>query len=344
MIVWLASYPRSGNALFRKILKESFELDATISYLGPDSENNDWKQFYQESINSDKVVLIKTHFLPRDNQPSIYIVRDGRSVMQSYKNFCEDFASERPTTLFKLIMGDDPYGDWSSHFYSWLQRKNTKNLLLRFDELVNPSSDILSKIGEFLNFKGEIKPFINDFAKYDRGSPQKGNVHFRPSKEWNEWINSFFYKLHGKLMEELEYPTEKETVILEPAIDDEIVSCIQKLTVKNRELQGICAERQKLIKENHKRAQQLIARNRELQQLMKEKQKRLQQSESICNERAELIKKNHERSQQLAVKNRALEQRCSEMEKLLKKNHEHEQNLSIDENTWKLSIKAKWPE
>jgi len=265
MIIWLASYPRSGNSLFRKILTESFGLD-TFTQSDIISKKYDWEQFCQESTQSQKMFLVKTHFPPKDDQPFIYIVRDGRSVIQSYKKYYENFIPQRQTALLKLIMGDDIYGGWSSHFYSWLQRKNTKNLLLRFDELVNPTPEVLSKIGEFLNFKGEIKPFINRFSEYNKKDPKfyrEGKVHFQPNEEWNDLIDAFFYKVHGKLMKELGYPIKEEGVILEPIMDNEVISYIQQLIVKNRELQCIADERQKLIRKNHEYVQNLLTELRE---------------------------------------------------------------------------------
>ena len=282
MIVWLASYPRSGNTLLRMILKRCFDLsssedgdeddfhglrtftneDAKIMF-GRLIRHVNWNQFYQEASDSHKMILVKTHLPPKDNQPFIYIVRDGRSAIQSYKKFFEDILPGASTTLIKLIMGDDAYGDWSSHFSQWNKRDNNKGLMLRFEELVNPSPKTLLKIADHLNFQGEIKPFNNPFRECQLRWPdlfRKGQIDFQRLAEWNDLINVLFYQIHGQLMTELDYPTVEVKV---DTISKELISLTQQLLIKQREMEHQMSEKEDWIVKSNRFTQDLLAELRE---------------------------------------------------------------------------------
>src|SRR5215475_2275599 len=99
MIVWLASYPRSGNTLLRQVLKCCFDRES-YEDLGPVAggapspwketdvpgevralwghreSNEDRATFYERCTRSAEVVFVKTHDVPLDEQKAIYIVRD----------------------------------------------------------------------------------------------------------------------------------------------------------------------------------------------------------------------------------------------------------------------------
>jgi len=91
MITWLASYPRSGSALLRNILKTCFGLKSYDSMHGALSKEvlspaaceriglryitTTWTDFYQEARRSDDNIIIKTHKPPIDEEPAIYIIR-----------------------------------------------------------------------------------------------------------------------------------------------------------------------------------------------------------------------------------------------------------------------------
>ena len=77
MIIWIASYPRSGNTLLRTICRHCFNVysyaDEPIQEtgflanpgLGGHLEyKSDWPDFYQKASQSEKYFLIKTHSLP----------------------------------------------------------------------------------------------------------------------------------------------------------------------------------------------------------------------------------------------------------------------------------------
>jgi len=104
MICWLASYPRSGNTLFRILVHRFFGVE-TWSRHG-DSDAHDIKNTLSDVVGfvphdalddaklrvmaaGDAFALVKTHDLPpADNAfPAICIVRDGRSAIASYWHY-----------------------------------------------------------------------------------------------------------------------------------------------------------------------------------------------------------------------------------------------------------------
>ncbi len=101
MIVWLASYPRSGNTFFRILLHRLYgfpnysiynrdltpkELESlpTADMVGETLWPGSWEMMAE----SREVFFVKTHEMPPDQvHPAIYIVRDGRDALVSYAHF-----------------------------------------------------------------------------------------------------------------------------------------------------------------------------------------------------------------------------------------------------------------
>jgi hypothetical protein len=86
-IVWLASYPRSGNTYLRAILWTCFGLqtgsvypddlfgDSAVAQQVGHFEGTAHGQFSADFL---RLPLVKTHEWPVDNRKAIYIVRNGR--------------------------------------------------------------------------------------------------------------------------------------------------------------------------------------------------------------------------------------------------------------------------
>ena len=164
MIVWLASYPKSGNTLIRSMLSAylysqdgSFKFDlldnikqfpdnAVFTKLGIDISNE--KEvvknyiFAQEEINKrdgKSVRLLKTHsglnninghsFTNYKNTlGAIYIVRDPRKVLKSYSNHSEITYEEAQRRIlnFGIIGGkSDPINQTVIHSGSWASNYNS---------------------------------------------------------------------------------------------------------------------------------------------------------------------------------------------------------------------------
>ncbi len=192
MIVWLASYPRSGNTFFRVILNSVFELktysvyddrydigadEATSDVVGhvflPDDstsmqEHDDAQPGWSmptatiEKMRKDKeLYIVKTHELqdefihPEDKV--IYLLRDGRESTLSFWKYSVDFIASKKS-LNEFIAS----GAWGAHVRSWNPASRDNTLLVKFEELIDDPEKMISKISDFIEAKpkgGEIPTF-----------------------------------------------------------------------------------------------------------------------------------------------------------------------------------------
>lgn len=235
MIVWLASYPRSGNTLLRTVIKQTMNLgsysdeiirpivglsDRAKENFGNLSFEGSWESFYHKATNSENVFLVKTHLPPRDNQPVIYVVRDGRAATESYAAYHRSFVPDQTfcPSIVELMLGDDYYGDWSTHYCMWSARKGSRLMLVKFEELVSADETLLEKLKSFLNFKGKIKLFENPMEKLHLDNPdffRSGQTKWKSSSVWPDELESLFVALHGKLLLQFNFisPSEYELAL-----------------------------------------------------------------------------------------------------------------------------------
>lgn len=262
MIVWLASYPRSGNTLLRTIIKHCFGLDSFTdeaihvqspirsdsSLVGHRDLPAPWQEFYDMATHSDEMFLVKTHLPPRDEQPFVYVVRDGRSAARSYKKYYQSYVPEHNPSIFQIIAGDDAYGDWTSHHDAWVSRPGIRSSILRFEDLPEIASTALQELARFLGHSGPIQPWRNPFEKLARLEPgffRQGACNFSLDQDWPPLANQVFNALHSRLMRELGYPLV-EAPPLEAEME-ELLGWLLSLVNRNRELTKACEARLALI-------------------------------------------------------------------------------------------------
>ena len=184
MIIWLASYPKSGNTWVRSILSSLFfSRDGTIDfqhlnsfpkYPNPEHLEEFTKNFHsydemskywlpsQEKLNlSQKINFLKTHHLrcswknnnftnSKNTLGTIYIVRDPRNVLTSIKNHFA-FTDEEALNMmldknWSLTNGiKTMLSSWGLHYFSWA--KNNKNvLLIKYEDMMNDLRKEIYKI------------------------------------------------------------------------------------------------------------------------------------------------------------------------------------------------------
>ncbi|MCK6473419.1 MAG: sulfotransferase domain-containing protein [Planctomycetes bacterium] len=152
MIVWIASYPRSGNSFTREVLFHYYGVRSGSVYpeglgiepsregmlLDPSTKLAEYQQLPEWHG-------IKIHDLPRgDSFPAIYIVRDGRDATVSYTWYIlrkleriegpisARAFERRMKTLIKEARS--PFGTWMQNVRAWSLRPATA--VIRFEELV----------------------------------------------------------------------------------------------------------------------------------------------------------------------------------------------------------------
>ncbi len=219
MIIWLASYPRSGNTFFTVVLTRAFGIYPTYSVYDesyyvrrPDHKkvpNNLQALMQDAAVDSmdgvaklDRPFFLKTHDLPSsDNWPAIYIVRDGRDVLVSYAHYIIDFERSEPAPRARrettsqdseleqimrdLLIHEASFGGWGRNVKAWINR-DPGATLVKFEDLTCKPVEVvratLSQIGHPIELKqGEDSFPTFDVIRQDASMRNRGQF-FRRGK------------------------------------------------------------------------------------------------------------------------------------------------------------------
>lgn len=152
-LMWLASWPRSGNTFLRTILWQCFGLNSASIYTD-DLESNEALESYVGHVTQNvlfaqgRIPLIKIHKYPPDDSPAIYVVRNGVAATISLWQFYKGVIS-----MDDLIEGRHQFGTWTEHLQAWRPWERPNTLLLKYEDLVNDLPGTLNKISGFLDVK-----------------------------------------------------------------------------------------------------------------------------------------------------------------------------------------------
>ena len=206
MIVWLASYPKSGNTLVRSLLSSYFfsadgiyqfdqiknitqfpDVDLFKKFgVNTDDENETLNNYIkvQEKINKKKSIqFYKTHsslfnisgkaFTDLNNSFGvIYIVRDPRNIVISWAYHNDISINDSCDYLIsqKQTYGNPNvvyHGTWNYNFQSWKSFKFQKRyLLIKYEDLIKDKKQNFLKILKFINRFRNEKIFL-DLKKID---------------------------------------------------------------------------------------------------------------------------------------------------------------------------------
>jgi len=203
MIIWLASYPKSGNTLVRSMIAAylfskdgnyNFELIKNIKEF-PHARlftklgfnlNNQKKNFknyikIQETFNKkNSIQFLKTHsryfnyqkkypFTNLDNTLGvIYIVRDPRNIVTSYSKFSNLSHSDTINFMIKGMGDHLTWTDnWSENFKSWkFFSPLNKYLLIKYEDLIQKREETFLNILKFI-YKLGNSSFLLDKKKFE---------------------------------------------------------------------------------------------------------------------------------------------------------------------------------
>ena len=152
MIVWVASFPRSGNTFLRIVLHRLYGLRTSVVYdvdgvaarVGVDLVGFEERPASIDAMRADgDPHLVKTHN-PRDERiddadRAICLVRDGRDALVSWAR--QRTEGDAPVFEAELRTRIDPpeevgAGTWGPNVLSWLTPPAPHRRLLRYEELV----------------------------------------------------------------------------------------------------------------------------------------------------------------------------------------------------------------
>ena len=227
MIIWLASYPKSGNTYVRAFLSAYyFSKDGQFDFNQisnirqfPDKEflnqktesvleaSKQWMPSQRKIIADKKIKFLKTHsclgnykgntFTSNETSlGAIYIIRDPRNVFTSLKNhFSYDDEKALQMILDKknilMSKGYETFsyiGSWASNYLSWLKYKNFRRLFIKYEDLLENKYETFRDIIVFSN------TLMNRSEGVDKSKLQKAiettNFDVLKNKEVKETFNS----------------------------------------------------------------------------------------------------------------------------------------------------------
>lgn len=217
MLVWLASYPRSGNTLTRAILNRVFEVPVPSVYPeGLDgSGEHDWGDFVplfkhpQGLLGAEladwarsrpEIYVLKTHEFPDGlDDPAIILVRDGRAAMASYERYIRTWWNQ-PTGLEQIVIGAAPLSNWSDWLHAWHVRAAPR-LTMHYEDVATNPAVAVGKMAEFLDLAPR-RDFDISFEEMQATNPRFFRVGANDAgiAEVERRCPNLFWALHGAHM------------------------------------------------------------------------------------------------------------------------------------------------
>jgi hypothetical protein len=171
VIVWLASFPRSGNTFFRIALHRLYrvptyvvyDVDGVAAQIGPELMDARARPCTFEQMRaSDDVYFVKTHRRRDDpviaaEDRAVHLVRDGRDSVVSWArlgtagfagaaDYEERFAAEARSIITRRTGGT---GGWGQNVLSWHRSASPAPIPVRFEDLIaDPRTAVTSAVAQ----------------------------------------------------------------------------------------------------------------------------------------------------------------------------------------------------
>ncbi len=232
MLIWVASYPRSGNRLFRTALQTGWRIRSETVFDDAERAKGTGEEAWEDPLSADVIAaareseeprFVKTHLVDHADtpDPAIVLIRDGRDALVSHARFTLAQAPRPPRrpeaalrrTISRLIETENRFGPWSRSVRAWRERP-APTAVVRFEELrSDPQRVAREALGAHGIEPGEPlrpMPSIETMRKHAPaelvGSGAVGG--------WREQLTSRqrarFAALHGELLVELGYATSSD--------------------------------------------------------------------------------------------------------------------------------------
>jgi hypothetical protein len=201
-LVWVASYPRSGNTFTRVVLRNAYGVGNHVVFTPnglvegmprvklptarpvkeaglpdlPLPRQLGWMRDHEETF------WVKTHLVRNANSPdsALYCVRDGRDALVSHAHYTGEHGAPRYRDTdyagrLEILLNPGrpppPMGTWGSNVRRWLDR-DAPTAIIRFEELI---ADPVGVVGFACRELGVEVPEpsgeIEDFAVLHESDP-----------------------------------------------------------------------------------------------------------------------------------------------------------------------------
>lgn len=202
MIVWLASYPRSGNTFLRAVLHAVYGVptysvyaddDPVAQRVGPALVGYRPKPSDRPSMAaSPELYFVKTHKRCKgDGYPAICLVRDGRDAVVSHARLRASLAVGPSAPSFEVLLrgeitrpyvdGEPSSGTWGGNVLSWLRSTSAPVVWLRYEQLVvDPIAAVERAVSalvpDLVANRDAAIPRFDDLRNVDRAFFRRGAV------------------------------------------------------------------------------------------------------------------------------------------------------------------------
>jgi glycosyltransferase involved in cell wall biosynthesis len=234
-MIWLASFPRSGNTFFRNVLYEVYGLESSTFH----HEKGYFLDPKYASYPFVKTHLLPSQLIPNDATiPKVYLVRDGRDALISLAHHRKDIVepgTDFEVNLLEAILAADGsyFGGWSENVKQWTQ---VADIVIRYEDLIQDPIKEVEKLRKIIDLPPPQIEKLPTFESLKFGNPQYGsgvNLKVRPDnpeelaaknfrkgkkggwkQEMSQPYQELFYELHGEVLRELGYeaPFLKESI------------------------------------------------------------------------------------------------------------------------------------
>ena len=217
-MIWLASFPRSGNTFFRNVLYEVYGIPSSTFHQDPNQELDPEYDTYP---------VIKTHELPEHlpnhlrEAKSVYIIRDGRDTLVSLAHHRKDIVALGSDFYVNLLLAtlavnDSYFGGWSRNVQEWTKKAD---IIIRFEDLVQDPIREVEKLRGIMELPEPQLDKLPSFKKLKFGDPKYGGEeipgseekkapkHFRRGKvggwrdEMPPEVEQLVYRVHGPTLQ-----------------------------------------------------------------------------------------------------------------------------------------------
>ena len=243
MLVWVASFPRSGNTLVLTVLRDVYGVERLgsalnrdrlgLELLPPDLPPGSARraafrlppeladlanpELLEAARDRAEAFFIKTHRVgdSADPAPAIHIVRDGRDALVSYAHYVAEHDVPRYRGLpfeerLALLVADNrrhPYGNWSQSVEAWRNR-SAPTALVRFEELIGDPVAIVTRACASVGV--ELEEPAGELASFEELHQRRPAIFRRGAVgAWRDEmpppLHERFWSLHGSQMDALGY-------------------------------------------------------------------------------------------------------------------------------------------
>ena len=224
-MIWLASFPRSGNTFFRNVLYEVYGLESSTFHMEPN---------YPVDEGYERYPVVKTHLLPSQLQPAdpsikkVYLVREGRDALVSMAHHRKDIIEPGTDYYVNLLesilaMEGSFFGGWSENVRQWME---VADIVIRFEDLIEDPIREVEKLRSIMDLPEPRPERLPTFEDLKYGTPKYGagrkvnddiqvsklaEKNFRRGKtgSWRDEmpveLERLFWELHGDTMARLGY-------------------------------------------------------------------------------------------------------------------------------------------